>query len=188
MTDFTLQSADFSVRVIHATLDPVVEIDIAHVAETSLAVHTILLGGTHHLAGDYDAYLADAADVWVEQAVPDLLGRQGLGEGFTRGVDHVVGNSHGFGENTAQSDTWEDVHVVALTGVVRAGLTLGVGVGHGGEGRARGEEAAAVSVLHSAFEVALGFGGGIGEGEDDGSGVPIGHFAKDLGSENAADG
>ena len=188
MTDLALEGADLSVRVIHAGLDPVVQLDVAHSAERSLAVNLVLLGGAHHLAGDNDADLADAGDVRVEEATLELLGGEGLREGFTGGVDHAVGDADGLGQDAAQADTGEDVHVVALAGVVGAGLAGGVGEGAVREGGAGGEEAAAVGVLDGGLKVTLGLGGGVGEGEDEGGGVPVGHFAEDLGGEDTSHG
>ena len=186
VTDLALQSADLSVRVVHAGLDPVVHLDVAHRAERSLAVHLVLLGGAHHLAGDNDADLADAGDVRVEEATLELLGGEGLREGFTGGVDHAVGDADGLGQDAAQADTGEDVHVVALAGVVGVGLASGVGEGAGGEGGTGGEEAAAVGVLDGRLKVTLGLGGGVGEGEDERGGVPIGHLAEDLRGEDTS--
>lgn len=136
VANLALQGADLSVRVVHARLDPAVQVGVAHVAQPGLPVDTVGLGGTHHLAGHDDADLADAGDVWVQQAALDLLGGEGLREGFARGVDHVVGDADGFGQDAAEADTWEHVHVVALAGIVGAGLALGVGEGCGWEGGA----------------------------------------------------
>ena len=188
MADLTLQRADLSVGVVHAGLDPDVQIGVAHVAETGLTVNLVLLGGADDVAGDDNADLADAGDVGVEQTALKLLGGEGLGESLSGGVDHAVGDADGLGQNAAQTDTGEDVHVVTLAGVVGAGLTSGVGEGAVGEGRAGGEEAAAVGVGDSSLEVTLGLGGGVGEGEDDGGGVPVSHLAQKLGSEDTADG
>lgn len=188
VADFALQGADLGVRVVHAGFDPVVQVGVAHVAQRRLTVDLVVLGGAHHLAGDHDADLADAGDVRVEQAALNLLGGEGLREGLAGGVDHVVGHAHRLGQDAAQTDTREHVHVVALARVVGAGLALGVGEGHGGEGRARGEEAAAVGVGDGALVVALGLGGGVGQREDDGGGVPVGHLAQDLRGEDTAQG
>lgn len=188
MADLTLQSADLSVRVIHAGLDPVVQLNIAHRAEGDLAVHLVLLGSAHHLAGDDDTDLADAGDVRVEQTTFELLASEGSGEGIARGVDHAVCDADGLGQDAAEADTGEDVHVVTLAGVVSAGLTGGVGEGEVGEGGAGGEEAAAVGVGDSGLEVTLGLGRGVGEGEDERGGVPVSHLAQDLRGKDAAHG
>ena len=188
VADLALQGANLGVRVVHAGLDVVVQVLVGHVAEGGLAVDLVLLGGAHHVAGNDHADFADAGDIGVEEAALHLLGGQGLGEGFAGGVDHVVGDPDGLGQDATKTDTGEHVHVVALAGVVGVGLALGVGEGHGGEGRAGGEEAAAVGVLDGGLEVALGLGGGVGQGEDDGGGVPVGHLAEDLGSEDTTHG
>ena len=188
MADLTLEAADLGVRVVHAGLDPVVQIGVAHVAELGLAVDLVLLSRADHVAGDHDADLANAGDVGVQQAALDLLGGQSLGEGLTRGIDHAVCHTDGLGQDAAQTDTGEDIHVVALARVVGAGLTRRVGEGLGGEGRARGEEAATVSVGDGALKVTLGLVGGVGEREDDGGGVPVGHLAEDLGGEDTTQG
>jgi hypothetical protein len=188
VADLTLQSADLSVRVIHAGLDPVVQLDVAQRAERDLAVNLVLLGSAHHLAGNDDANLTDAGDVGVEQATLELLSVESGGEGLAGGVDHAVCDADGLGQDAAEADTGEDVHVVALAGVVGAGLASGVGEGAVGEGGAGGEEAAAVGVGDGGLEVTLGLGGGVGEGEDERGGVPVSHLAQDLWGEDAAHG
>lgn len=188
MADLTLQSADLSVRVIHAGLDPVVQLDVAQRAERDLAVNLVLLGSAHHLAGNDDANLADAGDVGVEQATLELLSVESGGEGLAGGVDHAVCDADGLGQDAAEADTGEDVHVVTLARVVGAGLAGGVGEGAVGEGGAGGEEAAAVGVGDGGLEVTLGLGGGVGEGEDERGGVPVSHLAQDLWGEDAAHG
>ena len=184
VADLTLERAHLSVRVVHAGLDVVVEVRVAHLAERSLPVHTVGLSRAHHLAGHHDADLTDASNVGVEQTALNLFRCEGGGESLARSIDHAVGHTHGLGENAAKADTGEDVHVVALSGVVGAGLAGGVGEGHGGERRAGGEETATVSVLDGILKVTLGLGGRIGQREDDGSGVPVGHLAEDLGGED----
>ena len=188
VTDLTLKSADLSVRVVHAGLDPVVQLDVAHRAQGNLAVHLVLLGSAHHLAGDDDTDLADAGDVRVEQTTLQLLAGEGSGEGSAGGVDHAVCDTDGLGQDAAETDTREDVHVVSLAGVVGAGLAGGVGEGEVGEGGAGGEETAAVGVDDGGLEVTLGLGGGVGEGEDERGGVPVSHLAQDLRGEDAAHG
>lgn len=188
VADLTLKSADLSVRVIHAGLDPVVQLDVAHRAQGNLAVHLVLLGSAHHLAGDNDADLADAGDVGVEQTTLELLAGEGSGQGSAGGVDHAVCDTDGLGQNATETDTREDVHVVALAGVVGAGLAGGVGEGEVGEGGAGGEETATVGVGDGGLEVTLGLGGGVGEGEDERGGVPVSHLAQDLRGEDAAHG
>lgn len=188
MANLALEAADLGVRVVHAGLDPVIQVLVRHVAQVGLAVDLVLLRGADHVAGHHDADLADPSDVRVQQTALELLGRQSLGKGLTRGVDHAVRDAHGLGQDAAQTDTREDVHVVTLAGVVSLGFTGGIGERLVGERRTRGEETATVGVGDGAVEVALGLGRGVGEREDNGSGVPVGHFAENLGGENTAEG
>lgn len=188
MADLTLKGADLGVGVVHAGLDPQVQVGVGHLAETSLTVDVIGLGGTDDITGDNNADLANAGNVGVEQTTLELLGGEGLGEGLAGGIDHAIGDTDSLGQNAAETDTGEDVHVVTLAGVVGAGLTGGVGEGGVGEGRSGSEEAAAVSVDNGGLEVTLGLGGGVGEGEDDGSSVPVSHLAEKLGGEDTAHG
>lgn len=184
VTDLALQSADLGVRIVHASPNPVIQLDVAHRAQSDLAIDLVFLGGTHHLAGDDDADLTDASDVGVEQTTLDLLRSQGSRERLARGVDHAVGDTDGLGQNAAQTDTGEDIHVVTLAGVVGLGLAGGVGEGEGREGRARGEETTTVGVLNSGLIITLRLGGRVGEGEDDGGGVPVSHLGEDLRGED----
>lgn len=188
VANLTLEGADLGVGVVHAGLDPQVHVGVGHLAETSLTVDVVGLGGADDVAGDNNANLANAGDVRVEQTTLELLGGEGLGKGLTGGVDHAVGDTDGLGQNAAETDTGEDVHVVTLAGVVGAGLTGSVGEGGVGEGRAGGEEAAAIGVGNGGLKVTLGLGGGVGQGEDDGGSVPVSHLAENLGGEDTAHG
>jgi len=188
MTDLTLKSTNLSVRIIHTSLDPVIELDVRKRTERDLTINLVFLSGAHHLASDDDRHLADASDIRVQETALEFLAGQSGGQGLAGGVDHAVCHADGLGENAAQTDTGEDVHVVALAGVVGAGFAGGVGEGAVGEGGAGSEEAAAVGVLDCCLEVALGLVGGVGEGEDEGGGVPVCHLAEDLGGEDAAHG
>lgn len=187
VADLTLEFADLSVGVVHAGLDPVLQIGIRHVAEVGLAVNLVVLGSTNDLAGDNDANLTNAGDVRVEQTTLKLLGGQSGRQRLAGGVDHAISDTDGLGQNAAQTDTGEDIHVVTLAGVVGLGLASGVGESAVGEGRTGGEEAATISVLDGGLEVTLRLGRRVGEGEDDRGGVPVGHVAEDLGSEDASD-
>lgn len=94
-----------------------------------------------------------------------------------------MGDVDGLGEDGAETDAGEDVHVVALTGL--EGLTV---VLESREGGARGEEAAALGVLDGVLESALGLAAWVGQGEDDGHLVQLGHALEDGGGESTTDG
>ena len=125
--------------VVHLRADPRVEVRVAEAADSSLAVDVGGLGSADDAAGHDDADIANARDVGVHEAAGGFFSSEGRAEGFRRGVDHAVRDTHGFGEDRSESDAREDVHVVALTGVVVFGLAGLVGVGEGLEGGARGE-------------------------------------------------
>lgn len=175
-------------RVVHAGLDPGIQVLVAHAAQGGFAVDLGLLCRPDDVAGHNDRDLTDAGQVGVEKATLNLLGKESLGEGLTRGVDHAVGDLDRLGKNSTQTNTREDIHVVALAGVVGAGLASSVGVGHGGEGRTRGKQHAAIGVGDGALVVTFGLVRGVGQREDNGGSVPLGHLAQELGGEDTTDG
>lgn len=187
-TNFPLQGQDFGVRVVHASLDPSVEAVVAHGTQVGLTVHLGLLRCADDLAGDHDTDLTDPGQVRVEESAVDLLSRQGLREGLARGVNHAVGNLDGLGQDGSHTNTGEDIHVVALAGVVDTGLSGGVGEREGLERGARGKEGTTVSVLDGSLKITLRLGRRVGQWEDDGGRVPVCHLADDLGSEDTTDG
>lgn len=186
--NFPLQRQNFRVGIVHTGLDPGIQSGIVHVAQGSLAVDLGFLGRTDHIARHNNANLADAGQVGVEETIVDLLGRQSLGESLTRGIDHGVGDLDRLGEDSTQTDTREDIHVVTLAGVVGASLTGGVGEAHRLEGRARRKKHPAIGVSDSSLEVTLRLGGGVGQREDNGALVPVGHLAENLRGEDTAHG
>lgn len=161
--------------IVHLLLDVRIELLVAEVSELNNTVDAVLLSSTDDTAGDNDGDVANAADIRVQPAVGDFLlvegGRQRLGGG----IDHVLSNADGLGENGAKTDTREDVHVVALSGSKELAAVL-----HGGEGRAGGKEAASLSVGNGLLEVTLRLAGGVGEGEDDGLVIQLGHLLEDV--------
>lgn len=169
--------------IVHALNDVRIELLVREVAEIDGAVNAILLGSTNDTAGDNNGDLADAADVRVQPAVGNLLLVEGCGKRLGGGVDHVLCDGCGLGENSAETDTGENVHVVALTRGEQLAIVL-----HGGEGRAGGEKTAALSVEDSLLECALRLAGGVGQGEDDGVIVQLGHLLENLLVESTANG
>lgn len=71
---------------------------------------TIAAGGLHDLAGDNDGRLTDTLDTGIYQAVADLVGVERVGQSGGRGVDHIVGDPGGLGQNGSETDTGENIH------------------------------------------------------------------------------
>jgi hypothetical protein len=149
-------------RVVHALPDVLVKLLVAELAQLGGTVDTVLLSGTDDATSDNDGDLTDAADVGVQPAISDLLLVEGGGQGRGGGVDHVLCDGRGLGENGAESDTGENVHVVSLAGCEKAAVVL-----HRREWRSGSKETAALGVEDSLLECALGLAGGVGQGEDD---------------------
>lgn len=169
--------------VVHALLDVLGQSLVVHVAEAELAVDTSLLGGADDTAGNDNADLTNAADVRVHPVLLDLLGEERLREGLTRDVDHGLGDVDSLGQDGTESNTGEDVHVVALARLKSLTVVL-----KSRERRARSEEDTALSVLDGVLEGALRLAAGVGKGEDDGHLVQLSHTLDDLGGEGTADG
>ena len=170
-------------RVVHALDDVGIELLVRQVAELRGAVNTVLLGSANDTTSDDNGDFANAADVGVQPAISNLLLVQGCREGLGGGVDHVLCDGGGLGENGTETDTRENVHVVALAGGEELAVVL-----QGGEWRAGGEQAAALSVEDSLLECALRLAGRVGQGEDDGVVVQLGHLLEDLLVEGTANG
>lgn len=131
--------------------------------------HTIPTRSLHHLAGNNHAGITHALNARVDQTLVHLLGVQGPGKGSSRGVDHVVGDTGGLGEDGAEADAREDIDVVALVGVVGDGLVAAELDGELRKGRARGKDDGAISPGDGLLESALGLGEGVAEREENGS-------------------
>jgi hypothetical protein len=76
---------------------------------------------------DRGAEIPNASQAWVHESLGLFLGVQGRREGDGRSFDHAVRDVARIGENRAEADAGEDVHVVPLPGfvshpVVRHGL------------------------------------------------------------------
>jgi len=181
--DLVLDLLALGEGVVHALLDVLGQSLVVHVAETKLAVNASLLGSADDTAGNNNADLADAADVRVHPVLLDLLGEKRLREGLARGVDHGLSDVDSLGQDGTESNTGEDVHVVALTGLKSLTVVL-----KSREGRARSEEDTALSVLDGVLEGALRLAAGVGQREDDGHLVQLSHTLDDLGGEGTANG
>jgi len=108
-------------RIIHAFSNPALQLLIAHSPEPHLAIDAGLLRGTDDAAGDDDADVTDAGDGRVEAALVALGRCERGGEGGGGGVDHGLGDGGCFGEDGAEADAGEDVHVVACLSTLNGG-------------------------------------------------------------------
>lgn len=183
LLDLILDLLTLGEGIVHALLDVLGQGLVVHVTEAELAVNTGLLSSTDDTTSDNNADLTDAANVRVHPVLFNLLGEKRLRESFSRGVDHGLGNVDGLGQDGAETDTGEDVHVVALTRLEGLAVVL-----EGREGGARGEEDTTLGVLDGILEGALRLAAGVGQGEDDGHLVQLGHTLDDLRSEGTTDG
>lgn len=102
--------------IVHLGLDVLVQFLVGEELEELLPVDAIPLGGADHLPGDDDRDLANPLELRVEIATGDLSLIQGVGETSGGRVYHAVRDVRGFAENSRQSDTGENVHVVSLAG------------------------------------------------------------------------
>ena len=129
------------------------------------SAYTIPTRSLHHFARNDDARIADTLNTRVNQALVDLIGVQRASQGGRGGVDHVVGDAARLGEDGAETDTREDVDVVALVGVVGDDM-VAVLDGVVGEGRTRREEDSPVCPVHGLFKGAFRLAEGVAEREE----------------------
>lgn len=100
-------------RIIHLRPNPLLQILIPHSLDTLFAIHARLLRRADNAHSYNDTDVADAADFGVEPALGGFVGGERVGEGGGGGVDHGLGYCGGLGEDGAEADAREDVHVVA---------------------------------------------------------------------------
>lgn len=171
--------------VVHLGLDVRDKSLVIHTNNLRVAGKPVRLGSTDDTKGDTSADVTDAVDTWVQETVVTLLLSQGSGEGLGGGIDHVLVDQAGLGDDGAHTDTWEDIHVVSLTGfVLLAVLWRGVGW----EWRSRSEEDLLVGADHGLLEGTFGLGDWVGEWEDDWAFAEGGHLLDDCLVECASDG
>ena len=99
--------------IIHLRSNPLLQLLITHALNALFAIHARLLRRADNAHGYYDADVANAGDFGVEPAFKGFVGREGVGEGGGGGVDHGLGYCGCLGEDGAEADAGEDVHVVA---------------------------------------------------------------------------
>lgn len=131
---------------------------------------TTTSGSLHHLTGNDDAGVTNALNAGVDETLVNLLSSQGTGQSSGRGVDHLVSDARGLGQDGTETNTGEHVNVVALVGVVGGVVRLVTELGlDGAERRARGEEDSALGPLNGLLKCTLSLGEGVAEGEEDGA-------------------
>lgn len=131
----------------------------------------------HDSGSNLSRDLANAGKDRVEKTLGTLLGGQGIGTGTSSRVDQTVADGGRLGQDTAQAETREDVHVVALA---RCTDNTGGGISVLGESSARSENDLALGVDHGLLKRALGLVSRVGEGEDNGALVQSGHGAENI--------
>ena len=100
-------------RIIHLRPNPLLQLLIPHPFNTLFAIHARLLRRADNAHSYNDADVADAADFGVEPALGGFVGGERVGEGGGGGVDHGLGYCGCLGEDGAEADAGENVHVVA---------------------------------------------------------------------------
>jgi len=145
-------------RIIHLLLDEFVELLVIQPLQVFLSVEITSLRSTDDLASDNNGNFTNSAEIRVQPPFRFFLVVDGLGKSSGRGVDHVLGDMGGLAEDSSESDTREDIHIVALTGDV-----LNAVVGVGWEWRAGGKDDLSVGPLHGLLECAFGLVDRVGE-------------------------
>lgn len=168
--------------VIHALADDLVKLDVGQVLQLLIHVDVFGLCAADDLAGDTDRDFSDAVEGWVQPADGVLLLSERLGETLGGGIDHLLGNVHSLAEKSAETDTWEDVHIVTLTWVV-GGTVLAEVVWEGG---ARGEDDLLIGPFHGLVESAFSLVDWIRQWEDDWARGDSSHLFDDRLSEDTA--
>lgn len=95
-------------RVVHPVADVLLHLVVGEVADSELAVDAVALRGTDDAARDYDGDVPDPVHVRVEPVRLDFFRRERSGEGFGRGVDHVLSYADGLAQDGAETDSRED--------------------------------------------------------------------------------
>lgn len=170
-------------RVVHLGLDVRVQVCIAQPLESLVPIHIFLLRSTDDSTSDVDRDVTNPVKRRIEPILGPLILSQRLRKTYSRSIDHLLGDVDRFAENGAKTDPWENIHVVALAGVVGNAVSLDFR-----EGGARSEEGLVVGVLHGLFECALRLAGGVRQREYDGAVVEGAHLTKDGFGEYAANG
>lgn len=129
LLDLVLDNVTLLEGVVHPLADVLLELLVVQAADAELAVNTGGLGGADHTTGDDDADIADATDIGVQPVLVALLRGESGGKSFGRGVDHGLGDVDCARQDGAETDTREDVHVVALAGLEGLALVLQSGEG-----------------------------------------------------------
>jgi hypothetical protein len=178
-----LHNLQFLEWIIHPLPDVFVQLSVSQMPDGQFSINAILLGGTDDSPGNHDRHITNTGDVWVKQLMLSLFGSQRLGEVRARGVNHVLSDIDSLAENGTETNTREDVHIVALAWVQSLSLVFQVG-----EWRARSKEATAFGGFNGFFECAFGFADWVGEREDDGVVVQFAHLLENLRGKGSADG
>lgn len=165
----------FLAWVIHALSDVLVELTIREPLNLLVAVEVLLLGATDDFSGDADGDFSDAVEVGVEPRLSMFLLVESLGETLGGSVNHLLRDVDSLAEKSTETDTWEDVHVISLSGMINS--TVGTSVIR--EWRSRSKDNLLVGPLHSLVKSALGLVNWVGQWEDDWARSNRGHLAND---------
>jgi hypothetical protein len=111
--DLPLHPIRLPIGIIHPHPHPFLQLLVSHTPDPNLSVNAVFLRRPNHTHSHDDRYVADARNVGVEPALLDFCLAKGCCEGGGGGVYHGLGDGHGFGEDGAETDAGEDVHVVS---------------------------------------------------------------------------
>lgn len=108
LSDLLIDIVLFGERVVHPVADVLLHLVVGEVADGELAIDAVALRGTDDATRDHDRDVPDPVDVRVEPVRLNFFRREGGGEGFGRGVDHILSHAYGLAQDGAETDAGED--------------------------------------------------------------------------------
>lgn len=113
-----LDSLRLNSRIIHLAPHPFLQLFIAHTLNALFAIHARFLRSSNDAHSNNDTDISYAGDFGVQPTLVDFRRGEGGAERGSGGIDHGLRYFCCFGEDGAETDAGEDVHVVACRSLV----------------------------------------------------------------------
>jgi hypothetical protein len=139
-------------RIVRLAFDKCHQFLIIQGSQVLICIHTVFLSSSHDISCNFQRNITNSGNVGVEETATEFLLGDAASETFRGCEDHCVCDFGSLHEDCAETETGEDVHIVALSWRICLSFVFCFR-----EGRTRGKQNAAFRPFNGLLKVTFRF-------------------------------